>query len=461
MPWFQAARALVAAVLALAGLSTSPAPAPDSPAGPPSGTAAPTTVSATSTTSTTSTTTSSSTSASTTTSRPTTTTVPTTTTSTSAPQTANGRVRSFWLHMNSTPVTEEMIATEAKRRSFVVLNAWEGDLARKLKAANPKLQTFVYKDLTSTRSYACRNGVDDAQLPTGIGYCDADRNHPDWFLLSPNGQRFEYSGYAGHWQMDVGNTAYQNAWADNVVASSKGVFDGIFMDNALFPCDAYHSGVCPAKYPTNASIQDAYKSMLANTRAKFTAAGLKTVANLSNARLHAGAWDAYTEHLDGGFDEWWLTFSDSDLLSEYPEGWSRQVAEIASNEARGKITWVQPHFSEGADQPFRYALASYLMASGSLSAISEISQTDGYNDASPWHPEYDWDLGAPSGPYKSLGGNVFRRDFACGVVIVNASRTGSPAVGVDLGGSYTNAKSSSVSSVALPGTTGEILRKSC
>nr|BFE52131.1 hypothetical protein GCM10017745_55580 [Saccharothrix mutabilis subsp. capreolus] len=354
-----------------------------------------------------------------------------------------------------------MIATEAKRRSYVVLNAWEGELARKLKAANPKLQTFVYKDLTSTRSYACRNGEDDAQLPTGVGYCDADKNHPDWFLLAPGGQRFEYSGYSGHWQMDVGNPAYQNAWADNVVASSKGVFDGIFMDNALFPCDAYHSGTCPAKYPTNASIQDAYKSMLANTRAKFTAAGLKTVANLSNARLHTGAWDAYTEHLDGGFDEWWLTFSDSDLLSEYPEGWSRQVAEIASNEARGKITWVQPHFSRGAEQPFRYALASYLLASGGRSAIAEIDVTDGYDNASPWHPEYDWELGAPSGPYKALGGNVFRRDFACGVVIVNANRTGSPAVGVDLGGSYTNAKSSPVSSVALAGTSGEVLRKSC
>ncbi|GAA0220957.1 hypothetical protein GCM10010492_18850 [Saccharothrix mutabilis subsp. mutabilis] len=363
--------------------------------------------------------------------------------------------------MNSTPTTDEMIATEAKRRSYVVLNAWEGELARKLKAANPKLQTFVYKDLTSTRSYACRNGVDDAQLPTGVGYCDADKNHPDWFLLAPGGQRFEYSGYSGHWQMDVGNPAYQNAWADNVVASSKGVFDGIFMDNALFPCDAYHPGTCPAKYPTNASIQDAYKSMLANTRAKFSAAGLKTVANLSNARLHTGAWDAYTEHLDGGFDEWWLTFSDSDLLSEYPEGWSRQVAEIASNEARGKITWVQPHFSRGAEQPFRYALASYLLASGGRSAIAEIDVTDGYDNASPWHPEYDWDLGAPSGPYKALGGNVFRRDFACGVVIVNANRTGSPAVGVELGRSYTNAKSSPVSSVALAGTSGEVLRKSC
>src|SRR5688572_24497557 len=88
--------------------------------------------------------------------------------------------KSFWLHMNSTPTTDEMIAAEASRRAYVVLNAWEADLAAKLKAVNPKIQTFVYKDLSSTRSYACSNGVDDADLPTGVGYCEASNNHSEW-----------------------------------------------------------------------------------------------------------------------------------------------------------------------------------------------------------------------------------------------------------------------------------------
>lgn len=368
-----------------------------------------------------------------------------------------GATKSYWLHMNSTPTTQEMITTEAARRSCVVLNAWETDLAAKFKAANPKIQTFVYKDLSSTRSYACSNGVDDTDLPTGVGYCAAD---PSWFLLDPNGQRFEYDGYEGHWQMDVGNTDYQNAWADNVIASSRGAFDGVFMDNALFACDTYHDGVCPAAYRTDEAMRDAYRSMLANTRQKFVDAGLKTVANMSNARLHDGAWDSYVEHLDGGFDEWWLTFNDNDLLSEYPQGWSRQVAEIAANEAKGKITWVQPHHS-GAEQPFRYAFASYLLAAGSHAAISEIQETDRYDNASVWRPEYDWDLGAAAGPYFSVASNVFQRDFACGTVIVNANKTGSSAVTVRLSSSHTNEKGASVRSVSLPGTTGTVLRKAC
>ncbi|MEU0884673.1 putative glycoside hydrolase [Lentzea sp. NPDC005914] len=365
--------------------------------------------------------------------------------------------KSYWLHMNSSPTTDEMITAEASRRSYVVLNAWESDLAEKFKAANPKIQTFVYKDLSSTRSYACQNGVDDTDLPTGVGYCAAD---PSWFLLDQNGQRFEYDGYEGHWQMDVGNPAYQNAWADNVIASSRDVFDGVFMDNALFACDTYHDGVCPASYRTDESMRDAYRSMFANTRQKFVDAGLKTVANMSNARLHEGAWDSYVEYLDGGFDEWWLTFGDKDLLSEYPEGWSRQVAQITADEAKGKITWVQPHHS-GAEQPFRYAFASYLLAAGSRAALSEIQETDRYDNASPWRAEYDWDLGEPAAAYYEVASNVFRRDFACGTVIVNANKTGSSAVTVRLPSVHTNEKGSSVRSVSLRGTTGTVLRKAC
>jgi putative glycosyl hydrolase-like family 15 (GHL15) protein len=371
-------------------------------------------------------------------------------------------VRSFWFHMNSTPTPDAMLTTEAKRRGHIVLNAWEGALIPKLKQANPAIQVFVYKDLSSTRSYACRNGVDDVAIPTGIGYCYAQRNHPEWFLLDPSGRRFEYSGYAGHWQMDVGNTAYQQMWADNVIASSKKAgFDGVFMDNALFPCDAYHEGICPNEYPTTAAFQNAYKAMFANTRNKFTAAGLRTVANLSNARLYDGAWDAYSQYLDGGFDEWWLTFDNNNLLSEYPQGWSRQVAEIATNQARGKLTWVQPHFTSATDQPFRYALASYLMAAGDGSSITEMGTTDGYGDPTPWHPEYDWNLGTTTGPYRSVATNVFRRDFTCGTAVVNANRTATALVTVPLGARYTDHRSVTVTSVALPGTSGSVLRKAC
>jgi hypothetical protein len=373
-----------------------------------------------------------------------------------------GRVQSFWLHLNSTPVSDDTIATEAKRRAHIVLNAWEGDLLKKLKAANPQVKVYVYKDLSSTRSYACKQGRDDEHLPAGLGYCYARENHPEWFLEGPNGKELVYSGYEGHWQMDVGNPEYRKAWVSSVVETSKSTgFDGVFLDNVLYTCDAYHSGVCPAKYPDNASFQQAYKGMLAEIRSSFAAAGLLSVGNLTNARLQAGGWDAYGDYLDGAFDEWWLTFSSDRLLEDYPEGWRRQVAEIAVNEASGKMTWVQPHFKVGDPRAFRYALASLFMTTSGHAAIAEIEKTDGYADPTPWHPEYDWYLGHPAGAYRAVADKVFRRDFTCGMALVNANPTGSRAVTVPLHRTYQDHEGRQVTSVSLPGTTGVLLRAQC
>ncbi|WP_030432159.1 putative glycoside hydrolase [Allokutzneria albata] len=386
----------------------------------------------------------------------------TTTASGFATEDPPGRTRSFWIHWNGTPVTDEKLAAEAKKRDYVLLNAWEASFVPKLKAANPAITVLVYKDMSSTRSYACRDGKDDAALPTGVGFCHADRNRPEWFLTGPDGKRLEYSGYAGHWQMDIGDPAYQREWAENVVAAAKGVFDGVLIDNALWKCDTYHPGTCPKKYRDDASFQKAYTSFFANTRSAFTAAGLKTVANVSNARLHEGGWNAYMAELDGGWDEWWLSFSDTEQLPDYAQGWRRQVQQIADNEAAGKITLVQPHFSKTAVRPFRYALASYYMAANSAkSAIAEIDKVDGYGNPTPWHPEYDWDLGVPSGPYSAIGTNVYRRDFSCGAVVVNANPTDSAAVQIPLGGNHTDETGAEVSSISLAGTSGSILRKPC
>ncbi|MFD9700177.1 putative glycoside hydrolase [Lentzea sp. NPDC059081] len=373
-----------------------------------------------------------------------------------------GRSQSFWLHLNSTPVSDATIATEAKRRAHVVLNAWEGDLLHKLKAVNPAVRVYVYKDLSSTRSYACTDGVDDAQLPTGLGYCDVRANNPGWFLRGAGGEELQYSGYDGHWQMDVGDPGYRKAWVDATVANAKSTgFDGVFLDNALYTCDAYHPGECPAKYPDNTSFQQAYLGMLAEVKAGFSAAGLTSVANLANARLQPGGWEAYSAYVDGGFDEWWLAFSSDRLLEDYDQGWRSQVAQIAVNEAGGKMTWVQPHFDAGDTKAFRYALASLYMTTSGLASIAEVAKTDGYGDPAPWHPEYDWYLGYPAGPYRQVADKVYRRDFTCGVALVNANPTGSPEVAVPLQRTYTDQDGAPVTSMSLPGTTGAVLRAGC
>lgn len=331
------------------------------------------------------------------------------------PPVSTTKVRTFWIHTNSTPVSDAMIQLEAKRRAYIVLNSWEGDLCRKLKAVNPAVQVYVYKDLSSTRSYHT-SGVD---LPTGVDYVKAD---PSWFLKSSGGYKLIYQGYSGHYQMDVGNVGYQDAWATNVIADVKANgFDGVWMDNALFDPETYHPGIKPAQYQSLATFQAAYVSMLSNVCTKLRAQGISSIANLSNARLYTGAWGRYMTHLNGGFDEWWLAFDNTNRLPEYTEGWVRQVDEITTNEAAGKITLVQPHFDANGSQAFMYTFCSYLLANGTKAAYSELTATDGYGNPTPWHPEYTKDYGAPLGRMTSPSSNVFKREFEHATVTVNAN----------------------------------------
>lgn len=364
-----------------------------------------------------------------------------------------GQTRSFWVHWNTVlkkgaSNVPGILDAVASQRSYVLLNTWDHWMVPELKRRNPNIKCFVYKDLSSTRSYDNNPAIDQ---PCGVRYADA----PDyWFAKDAGGNRIQYSGYAGHWQMDVGNSEYQNAWAHNVrECLNKYGFDGVIMDNALWTRNQYGTPV--AKYSTDAGFQAAYRTFL------FTIRNLLhdklMLANLSNARLVDGRWKSYMEFLDGAWDEWWLVFNDNDLISEYDQGFTRILDEVAQNEVAGKITLVQPHFT--SRKAFLYAWASYLLVNGSKAAIAEISQTDGYGLPTPWHPEYEWNLGEPLGPRKAVATNVYTRHFTNGVVVVNANRTGSANVSVDLDGSYRNESGATVTAVQLPGTSGAILRK--
>src|SRR5204863_506767 len=152
-----------------------------------------------------------------------------------------------------------------------------------LKAANPGLKALVYKNLSFTDSYGCSNGVDQARLSTGVGYCDADHNHPDWFLTDSSGGRLNSYYFPHAWTMDVGSPAYQSKWLSNVLADVRaGGWDGVFMDDTNTDMSWHLHGRTIAKYPTSASWRAATRSMLANVGPALTSAGFLAVPNLSD-----------------------------------------------------------------------------------------------------------------------------------------------------------------------------------
>ncbi|HWH35730.1 MAG TPA: putative glycoside hydrolase, partial [Acidimicrobiales bacterium] len=76
--------------------------------------------------------------------------------------------------------------------------------------------------------------------------------------------------------------------------------------------------------------------------------------------------------------------------------------------------------------------------------------------ATPRYPEFDWDLGQPTGPYTHLGSSVYRRDFSAGTVVVNAAA--SSPVTLDLGGRYLDHDGNPITTLTLGATRGAVLR---
>jgi hypothetical protein len=361
-----------------------------------------------------------------------------------------GRPGTMLLHLDGGPLD---VATEARRRRVIVFNAWESSYIAQVKAVNPNIIALVYKDLSSTRSYACSRGVDNAELPTGVGYCDANANHPAWFLHDRRGRRMEWNGYQGHWMMDVGNHDYWQAWLEGVRRDvvARG-WDGVWIDNALTERGAY--GMDPAQYPDDASMQSATRSMLAVVGPSLRAASLFTVANI-DARRFPNLWADWIGLLSGGFDEHFVDWSDTPNSSyEWDwgaDGWRAQVAEITSASAAGRTAVVRS-VTVGSDvEGLRYSLASYLLANDGRQIFGDLF------DVASWYPEYDYDLGEPSGSFYALGNGVYRRNFTAGSVVVNASRATTQTI--RLGGVFVDGTGRRVDAVTLNGTRAAILRR--
>lgn len=364
----------------------------------------------------------------------------------------------FWLYLHHEEIPDALIQTEAPRRDLIVMNAWFHDYVQQFKSVNPNIKTLVYKDLSSTRSYAVDNGTDNEYLPTGVGFHYADTHFPEWFLKDEDGNRLEYTGYENHWQMDIGNTAYQQLWAEQVgnelVAND---WDGVLMDNAIYKRDTYHENVYPANYDTDEAFQSAYEAMLTVINARLKQDNKLGIANITDTRLNPGVWESYLQLLDGALDEWWLVFGNGNYLSDYSEGFVPQISEIASNKAENKITLVQPHTSISDNQGFYYAFTSYWLVNDGNTYFSEQEIADAYSAPSPWREEYNWNFGEAVDSYSQLENGLFKREFSRALVLVNASDTATVQIDLDI--PYLNEVGEEVSSIELNSLSGTVLRR--
>jgi Hypothetical glycosyl hydrolase family 15 len=335
---------------------------------------------------------------------------------------------------------------------YVVLNAWDDARIRKIRAADPGVQIFVYKDMSSTRSYACHDGTDDRLLPTGIGFCWAKRHHPGWFLHDQDGDRIEWQGYPDHWWMDVGRRGYERIWASNVIADLRRYgWDGVMVDNAIVDPTYYlEPGASIPKYPTVRRYRQATARFLRSVGPRIRSAGFGVVPNIGGGDASPRLLARWARHTTGFQREHWSRFgSDGAPLGGW--NWTRQMSQMDAIESRHKTWFAVTRGSSSETELMRYAEASFLLAwngrSGALFYRPEQG-TDAWSDA------WTENVGSPLDARFAVGA-AWRRDFSGGVVVVNPSDA---SVTVALGATYTLPDGTQVDSVTLAPTTAEILR---
>ena len=288
--------------------------------------------------------------------------------------------------------------SDGERYQYVVIHASQYGLISQLKGDNPRIKVLAYKDMAATYSYACHNGVDDAQVPAGIGYCWANANHPEWFLTDTSGARIQFCDYPGLWQMDVGNPSYQRQWLDNVSAEATRLgFDGIVLDDAN-ESESYHlCGRTMASYPTESSYTQQRTASSPTSREAYKVAASSAIPNIYPRRLVVDQRCPFNPGRQVGFLQ---LRSDSEYFTKWSRDSHRMVhrrrrraQRLDLSPRRSSSEHKQPGrstsgcFSAPADDQHsqRYARASFLVDwSGGQSAL--IYQPSYPGAATPTRP---------------------------------------------------------------------------
>jgi hypothetical protein len=341
-------------------------------------------------------------------------------------------------------------AQEGARYRIMIMRQTDAPQVARLKAGNPRLKVFMVVNMMSS----------DPGDPDGIfdwvGYTDADRNHPNWFLKGPTGNRLLFKDYPTALVMDVGDPAYQQAGLANAIREVRaGGFDGVFLDDvnaSLGWVIAGGSAQC-VKYPNDATWQAAVYSFLSHVAPQLHRAGLLVAANIGGSSIKSGLWQKWNGPLDGAMEE---SFSNAGVGRESIENgwWQSQLRHDQWSEAHDKFAF--DHAVTPTRSGARYGLATMLLVANGKSLF--MASTDYSKEV--WWPEYATteSLGRPTGRYRVLLNGVFRRDFTNGVVLVNPHAKGARVV--HLRGVYRGSGLGSTRVVTLPPTTGVVLVRS-
>ncbi len=332
---------------------------------------------------------------------------------------------------------------------YVVLQPWEAGLARRLKAAHPRLTVLVYQNFGSLNAGVGADGL----TSSGVGFRAARSAHPSWLLHQSDGAPIAENGYPYLYLADPANPGYQRQWAANVIrVLRRGPWDGVFMDDVNASLQPEEGSAVNTRFATDAAYEAAVGSMLAHVGPRIEATGRIVIANFGEWYDHPRLVASWLRDVDGGMDEKFVKWSTSPGRGYRPVAqWRSQVGEARTAAAMHKRFLAVTSAAPSDDAAALYGWASLLLGAGARA--SYLSASD-YGGTAPSLPEYGLALGAPRGAMSRVRGGAYRRSFSRGLVLVNPT---AKAVTVALHGSYSGSGLDRASTAALAPHTGVVL----
>ncbi|MDO4252219.1 MAG: putative glycoside hydrolase [Rothia sp. (in: high G+C Gram-positive bacteria)] len=347
----------------------------------------------------------------------------------------NLTTRGLWVRYGGQSVTPEELEFAAKHYSVAMLQPWEEEAARRLKELNPELTILCYKCLSSVRSYE-----PGPVYSSGLSFVEAEgllSQGIDLFAHRLDGQRIEWNGYPGHWQMKVWESQYRDRWVANVINEvDQSPFDGVMADNDIQ--GDYYGLDLPIQEARNmAVIHQGLEELVHQAGRELNARGKLLVPNIAESRVNPGKWERHSAY-GGGFEEVFLGWGEAEYLDKGAAiGQMNEMAgqlpevEVGGNN-RQRLTLLRASTDGANEHPnFMAGLAGmWLYGGGRWSALSAGAH-DEHNDT-PWIPELAWDLGRPlEDPAEHYG--VLARRFSNGWVALNLTDQESGTVPVPFG----------------------------
>ena len=311
-----------------------------------------------------------------------------------------------WLRYGE-PLDDDEVQFAIDHYAVAVLQPWEHEALKRIKAARPDLITLCYKCLSSTRDY--EHG---SILSSGVGFDEAEEAGEHWFAHRLDGTtRILWDNYPGHWQMAVWDEEYRERWCDNVVDELEdSLWDGVLADNDVY--DDYYGLRPPIEGGRMMSdIREALDRFVAEAGARLNGMDRILVPNIAESHREPERWGRHAA-FGGGFEEVWLAYGPDDYLD--PETSLRQMGEV-----EGPGLTIMRVASDGTDhhQNFMYGLAAFWVFGGGKGGAITATAHDGYS-ATPFIPALDVDLGSPVEEAHRKG-NGWSREFDNGWVAVN------------------------------------------